>query len=371
MMMTSFRFWFVCTVLLVLMPTVAWGSSSLRVIEKFNNDETEFLKIPSADSARTSLQYITSKSHVAGTVGDYEMAEYVLQEFQKAGIPNVSYYNLIVGLNYPKKKPQVVLYDDSGDEKEPIFQAELSEEVLPEDSTSDTTWRNHTFHGYSPSGTVEGHLVYANYGRPEDFEKLESAGISVKDKIVLVRYGRCFRGLKVWNAQKRGAIGVLIYSDPFDDGYKQGDVYPDGPWRSASSVQRGSVLFNSLCAGDPHRADPRYKEQMNSSVKEICGVDSFQDLIPKIPSLPLSYEDATPLLENMGGPLATDIGGDEYCGGIENLIYRVGPSKNKLKMVVENKDTHAKVPNIIASIPGTLPPSKDMPVLLGNHRDAW
>jgi N-acetylated-alpha-linked acidic dipeptidase len=349
--------------LLLLLPASCFGSAN-----KFSQDESLFLEVPNPESARKSLRYITSKSHVAGTPGDTDMADFVRREFLKAGIPNATQFDLFVGLNYPKAPPQVALYDSK---EKLIYQAELSEDVLPQDDTSDTIWRNHTFHGYSPSGSVQGAMVYVNYGRPEDFAKLEQAGISVRDKIVLVRYGRCFRGLKVWNAQKRGAVGVLIYSDPMDDGYGQGGVYPAGPWRSESSVQRGSVLFNSLCAGDPYRADPRYKDQLNTSLKELCGAGSSKDLIPSIPSLPLSYKDATPLLEMMGGPFAFDIGGDDFCGGIRNLTYTVGPSSSTLRLVVENEDLNRTIPNIVGIIPGTLPPSEDMPVLLGNHRDAW
>lgn len=346
-----------------LLPASCFGRTN-----KFSDDENLYMEVPHPDSARTSLRYITSKPHVAGTPGDADMADFVRREFLKAGIPKATQFDLFVGLNYPKTAPEVTLYDSN---EKIIYQAELSEEVLPQDDTSDTMWRNHTFHGYSPSGNVQGEMVYANYGRPEDFEKLERAEISVKDKIVLVRYGRCFRGLKVWNAQKRGAVGVLIYSDPMDDGYGQGEVYPAGPWRSETSVQRGSVQFNSLCAGDPYRADPRYKDDLNTSLKELCGADSAKDLIPSIPSLPLSYKDATPLLEMMEGPSAFDVGGKDFSGGIHNLTYTVGPSSSTLKMVVENQNSNRTVPNIVGVIPGTLPPNEDMPVLLGNHRDAW
>eukprot|EP00980_Cylindrotheca_fusiformis_P031621 scaffold26701_cov127-Cylindrotheca_fusiformis.AAC.2 len=352
--------------LVFLLPIGCLGSDTKQ---PFSKDEELFLQVPEAESARHNLRYITSKPHVAGTHGDYIMADFVRREFIKAGIPQATQFELLVGLNYPKAPPMVSLYDSSNDKL--IYQAELSEDVLPQDETSDTIWRNHTFHGYSPSGKVQGAMVYANYGRPDDFTKLEQAGISVKDKIVLVRYGRCFRGLKVWNAQKRGAVGVLIYSDPVDDGYGQGEVYPYGPWRSDSSVQRGSVQFNSLCAGDPYRADPRYKQQLNTSLKELCGADSPKVLIPSIPSLPLSYKDATPLLEMMGGPTASSVGGDEFAGGIHNLTYTVGPSNSTLKLVVKNEDLKRSIPNVVGVIPGTLAPSEDMPVLLGNHRDAW
>ncbi|KAL3916396.1 MAG: hypothetical protein SGILL_005199, partial [Bacillariaceae sp.] len=362
-------------------------------------DEQSFLKIPDAASARSSLYFITREPHVAGTKGDRLMADFVATEFQQAGIPNVSTFDLQVLLNYPKSPPQLELVEPYFDRDRRfvgrpsntttrfsssnlrkkhhphklIYKATLSEDLVDQalDDTTDTYWRNHTFHGYSPSGRIENsHVVYANYGRPRDFDLLEKSGVSVKGRVVLVRYGQCFRGLKVRNAQQRGAVSVLIYSDPADDGYSIGKVYPEGPWRPPSGVQRGSVQFNSACAGDPLRADPRYRTQLNTSVQELCGVDSIQELIPSIPSLPLSYRDALPILQNLGGPVAADISMD-FVGGLGNVTYRLGPSRGLVNMVVDNEDTTTDIPNVVGVIPGTLSPEKDMPVLLGNHRDAW
>lgn len=268
-----------------------------------------------------------------------------------------------------------------------VFEASLSEDLLDPsiDATTDTKWRNHTFHGYSPSGTISHtKFVYANYGRPQDFKVLHDIGMSVKDKIVLMRYGRCFRGLKVRNAQQRGAIGAILYSDPADDGYSLGDVYPNGPWRPSSGVQRGSVQFNSKCGGDPYRADPRYQTLYNTTVHEICGVaDPSKELVPSIPSIPISYGDAIPLLQNLGGApvaeipeaLANDfiggLGRSSNCNVSSCVTYHIGPSKGYLDMVVDNVETLATIPNVVGIIPGSLPPHKDQPVLLGNHRDAW
>jgi N-acetylated-alpha-linked acidic dipeptidase len=353
-----------------------------------SDDEKVFLQVPDPLTARSNLKFITREPHVAGTTGDQVMADFVVQAFETAGIPDVSTFDLDVLLNYPHAPPKVTLWKDNDNnnnlnnnndnDDDMIFDATLSEEILPQDDTSDTFWRNHTFHGYSPSGHVRrAPMIYANYGRPSDFDALLSAGIAVNGTVVLVRYGKCFRGLKVRNAQKLGAVAVLIYSDPADDGYGINDddddagTYPDGAWRPTTGVQRGSVQFNSACAGDPMRADARYPP---NAVQDLCGVSSSKDLIPSIPSLPISYGDATPLLQHMGGSLAKEIGGDEFCGGITNLTYRVGPSTNANAVVevkVQNKDEIRSVPNVIGVIPGTLPPEQDMPVLLGNHRDAW
>jgi hypothetical protein len=357
------------------------ATSSSSSASHLSSLEKAYLEVPSPESARSNLQFITREPHVAGTLGDEIMADFVVQEFQQAGIPNVSTFDLQVYLNYPmlhKRSSLTLKQHNNGTTQKVVYEAKLSEHILEEDDTSDTVWRNHPFHGYSPPGHIQAApMVYANYGRPEDFDLLSKAGVSVNGTVVLVRYGKCFRGLKVQNAQKRGALGVLIYSDPQQDGYgphpgDQEGVYPDGPWRPSFGIQRGSVQFNSQCAGDPFRADPRYG---NTTVQELCGVSSPQDLIPTIPSLPIGYEDAAPLLRHMGGPLAQDVGGADFCGSIRNLTYSVGPSSlsgSLLDMDVYNTSPALRsIPNVIGVIPGQLPPSQDMPVLLGNHRDAW
>jgi len=327
--------------------------------------ENEFLASPQAETARENLRFITSQPHVAGTEGDWIMADFVSQKFEEAGIPQVSTYPLDVLLNYPASPPNVTLR--SSVDGSILYKANLSEDILEFDDTSDTYWRNHTFHGYSPSGSASASVVYANYGRPQDFEALEKSGIDVKGTIVIVRYGQCFRGLKVMNAQTRGALAVIIYSDPADDGYNHGSIYPQGPWRSPSSLQRGSVQFNSKCAGDPMRADPRYKETLH----EICGVEDYTQLIPEIPSVPMGYGDARVLLQSLGGKAAKDVRGDEFVGGLD-LEYTVGPSQDVIvDLSTLNPEEIRTIPNVVGVIPGTLDPEEDMPILLGNHRDAW
>lgn len=355
-----------CSFLVILVSLTPYCSVSVtgRPLEStFSDVEEAFLNVPSPKSTKQNLRFITSRPHVAGTKGDAVMASFVREKFVEAGIPKVDIFQLDAYLNYPRNPPIVELLDPHGSKL--LFKASLSEEVLDFDSTSDTPWRNHTFHGYGPSGDVHGPLVFANYGRPQDFEALENYGVNVTGCIVLIRYGKCFRGLKVQNAQKRGALGVFIYSDPEEDGFVQGPVYPDGPWRSKSSVQRGSVQFISQCAGDPMRADARY----NASVSEICGVSNYTDLIPRIPSLPLSYADALPLLKSLRGKRAMDVF-ENFRGGL-NITYHLGPSSNIVHLVVNNIGEVRGIPNVIGVIPGSLPSHEDMPVLLGNHRDAW
>eukprot|EP00752_Nemacystus_decipiens_P007436 g6646.t1 len=339
------------SVLLQLLTSLELGSCALTELEE------EYVAVPLASGARESLKYITSKPHVAGSPGDHEMARYVHDRFASLGVPRVEIQPVDALLSNPIESSLQLLDASTGSV---VFTASLSEDVLEIDTTSDTWYRNHTFNGYSPSGDVTAPLVYANFGRPEDFDALEEAGVSVEGTIVIARYGQCFRGLKAMNAQDRGAVGTIIYSDPDQDGSSRGPTYPDGGWRPSSSVQRGSVQFNSRCAGDPSRtANPR-------SVKDVCGFEK-DELVPVTPVMPISYGDAEPLLRALGGAAAPE----GFQGGL-NFTYTVGPSRDTtVKMVVKNEEHVGPLWNVIGTIPGTLPARLDQPIVLGNHRDAW
>ena len=186
---------------------------------------------------------------------------------------------------------------------EPIqFDCSLDEGAVSEDPTSNNSNVVPTFAGYSPSANVTGEVVYANYGTIADFQYLQSINISVSGKIVIVRYGKVFRGLKAMLAQQYGAIGIIIYSDPYDDGYFAGDEYPEGPWRSNKSAQRGSNMFLSICPGNP---DP-------DRLQALCFADtsfnysSFNyTTLPSIPVQPISWSDAQPILGTLGGQAVT------------------------------------------------------------------
>ena len=286
------------------------------------------------------------------------MAEYVRDAFRKEGI-TADLDPQKVLLTYPIRSA-LQLVDGKG---RIVSAAKLSEDVLQTDNTSDTWWRNHTFNAFSPSGDVTAPVVYANFGLPEDFAALKAAGVEVRGAIALMRYGRCFRGLKAMNAQKAGALAAAIYSDPEQDGYAKGSVYPYGPWRPESSVQRGSIQFISLCAGDPTRAYAPH----GKGVEELCGYSQDQ-LIPQIPVLPISYGDAAIFLDSLGGQEAPP----SFRGAL-NITYRTGPTQKeyKVKMQVDNRFQSSPVWNVIGKIPGTLPAELDQPIVLGNHRDAW
>ncbi|CAK9105416.1 Probable glutamate carboxypeptidase ARB_02390 [Durusdinium trenchii] len=316
--------------------------------------EQILLDTPCNRTARKNLRRYASTAHMAGTAEDLEMAEFTRDKIRSYGLDAVI-KPMDALLQFPVSR-SLDLLDAAGRVK---FKAPLIEDEISEDPTSGTQWRNMSFLAYAASGLATSQVVYANYGRPEDFDVLEQQGINVTGRIVLARYGECFRGLKVMNSQDRGAAAVLIYSDPADDGYTVGKTYPDGPWRPATSVQRGSVQFNSLCAGDPRRAASKL------SPEEICG-HAEDDLIPSIPAIPLSYHDALPILKDLGGPTAP-----ASFRGTLPVTYRLGPSEGKVRLFVNSTKVVSPIWNVITTIPGSLSAADDQPVVVGNHRDAW
>jgi len=318
--------------------------------------ENAFLKVPSNDSARDHLKFIASEPHMAGTAGDLKMAEYVANQFRSFGIDaNIEGFDAL--LTYPISR---ALQLETLEGSEALWKADLEEDQLSEDETSSTEWRRKSFFAYAPSGDVAAPLVYANYGSPEDFDALEKLGITVEGKVVIMRYGKCFRGLKVMNAQSHGAVGALVYSDPADDGFQVGPTYPAGPWRPEGGIQRGSSAFASLCGGDPARAAGP------NTVEESCGY-SQQEILPQIPAMPISYRDARPLLKSLEGPIVPE----DFQGGLE-FQYHTGPSSfSKVHVVTNNSFVTTTIWNVIAKIPGKLQGDEDRPVILGNHRDAW
>lgn len=309
------------------------------------------------------LKIYTSEAHLAGTKTDKKQAEWTLDQFESFGLDTKidTYWPL---LNYPISHRFALVTGP----KHLRYEAKLTEDPVEEDETSRDPNVVPTFHGYSKNGTVTGRVVYANYGRVEDFQFLKDQGIQLEGTIALVRYGGSFRGLKVRAAEVFGCVGALIYSDPIDDGPLNKDnssnpaeSYPDGPWRSKSSAQRGSVQYLSLIAGDP--LTPGYAATKDAP--RIKPEDSIG--LAKIPSLPLSWEDALPLLKATQG--LGVVGKQDWAGGLEDVDYFSGPTEGEAILVnhVENKIT--PIWNVIARIEGAEEPDKA--IILGNHRDAW
>jgi len=354
--------------------------------------EAHALSVPTPDAARAWLRAITEEPHVAGTPADYKTAVDVRDKLNSWGWDaKLAEYEVL--LNYPSSQFGMgVLCEIVRPTRQNL---KVIEDPVGADKDSASSDAFPAFHGYGVSGDVTGQVVYANYGRPEDFAALEKLGISIKGKIVLVRYGEIFRGLKLRNAQKGGALGILIYSDPADDGYARGDVFPVGPFRSGSSLQRGSVQFLSLGPGDPSTPnepsipgakrlpfDPRNGFPLIEEDSEVGppgtlpikvqGIKSWeketglvrQDYFATIPSLPISYDAARPILEAMGGPNVP--GG--WQGGLP-MAYHVGPGPVEVHFRVEMEYKIRKIWNVIAMLKGEAEPERW--VMIGNHRDAW
>ncbi|KAI1433495.1 Zn-dependent exopeptidase [Xylaria sp. CBS 124048] len=340
----------------------------------FEQLQAILLETPSAEKASQWSHYYTSGAHLAGQ--NLSQAEWTRDRWEEWGVESdiVAYDTY---LNYPLDHRLALLRkgeargDQDSENYKIIFEASLTEDILEEDPTTQLENSIPTFHGYSASGNVTGSFVYVNYGTFADFEDLVHANVSLKGKIAVARYGGIFRGLKVKRAEELGMIGCVIYGDPGDDG----DIteenglkpYPDGPARNPSSVQRGSVQYLSIGPGDP--TTPGYPSKPGV-VREP--VDGF---IPGIPSLPISYSDALPILRalNGHGPRASDI--NEYWTrnaglGYKGVEYNVGPSPDDLVLNLVNQQDYTITPmwDVIGIINGTIP---DEVIIIGNHRDAW
>jgi N-acetylated-alpha-linked acidic dipeptidase len=307
-----------------------------------------------AENIRSTLRYYTSKAHPAGTDNDYEQAVWTRDQFRSFGLKAElkEYFPL---LNYPVKRSLRL--------NEPFqFEAKLLEDIVDEDETSKDQNAVPTFLAYSANGSIKNaSIVYGNYCRPKDLKRLSQSGIPLKGTIILCRYGLMFRGLKVKAAALYGAAGVLIYSDPKDDGYVLGPVYPKGPWRPKSAVQRGSIQDGVIYAGDP-------LTPFIAATKDAPRINMTDANIPKIPALPISYEDASRLLLALvGHGQHVDFFGDDWPGGL-NVAYWTGPA-GKLDMEVQLDYQVKPIWNVISVIEGRREP--DRCVVLGNHRDAW
>ena len=319
-----------------------------------NAIESRFLAVPDPKLAEEHLRILTQAPHMAGTVEDKATADYVAQKFRDAGL-DTEIVEYKVWINYPA--------EISVDVTEPpsVKMHGPTREHVDGDPFDNDPRIVTPFNGMSPSGDAEADVVYANYGTPDDFEKLEKLKIDVRGKIVLVRYGQNFRGVKVFVAQEHGAAGVIIYSDPSDDGWKRGDKYPQGPWRPDTGVQRGSTGYMFEFPGDPTTPGIASVPSLPES-KRISPQQSAQ--MPKIPVTPLSYHDVWPILENLGGPDSPR----EWQGALP-FTYHVGPGPVKVKMHLKQDYQFRTLWDVIGHARGSELP--DEWVVAGNHRDAW
>ena len=314
--------------------------------------EAKFRAIPDPANLREDMRRLSARPHHVGSAYDKENAEWILARFKEFGLDaHIETFNVL----FPTPKVRVL------EMVEPTkFTAKLEEPALAVDPTSNQKSEQlPTYNAYSPDGDVSAPLVFVNYGLPEDYEKLDRLGVSVKGAIVIAKYYHSWRGVKPKVAAEHGAIGCLIYSEPQDDGYTRDVVFPQGPMRNPDGVQRGSVMdFASASPGDPLTpgvgATPDAKRL---SVKEAKSLS-------KIPVLPISYGDAQPLLAALKGPMAPDA-----WRGTLPIPYHVGPGPAKVHLKLEFNWDIKPVNDVIAKIPGSVAP--DEWIIRGNHHDAW
>jgi len=329
--------------------------------------DAAFLKVPDAALAGQHLKILTAEPHWASSPRDYKTAQYVAEKFKAAGLQTE-----IVPYKVLLNRPVSIKIEAFDAQHHALMQGPTPEHVDAADHGGDPFQDQSNilpaFNGSSPSGDVTGEVVYANYGTREDFDELSKAGVSVKGKIVLVRYGGNFRGVKVYIAQQRGAAGVLIYSDPLDDGYDRGDMYPAGPMRPESAVQRGSTQFLPLYPGDPETPGiastldlPDSKRLSEAQTRLLPGGDQ-----PSIPANPLSYKDAAPILRALSGAVVPH----EWQGGLP-FTYHLGGSGVTVHMALVQDTRLRTIWDVIGTIDGTDPKERENWVVAGNHRDAW
>ncbi len=317
--------------------------------------ERQARSIPDAARIGEFIRRYSKRPHLAGTAQSKETAEAILAELRGFGLDaHIERFEALL------PTPRVRTLEITAPVRQHL---RLEEPAIPGDTDSGETGVVPPYNAYSGDGNVTAPLVYANYGQPEDYDVLAARGISVKGRIVLVRYGRSFRGTKPKVAEEHGAIGCIIYSDPRDDGYFRGDPYPKGPWRPSLGVQRGSVLDLPLYPGDP--LSPGWASEAGSKRLPLSEARTLM----KIPVLPISWSNAQVLLANLGGPVAPE----SWRGAIP-VTYHLGPESNDpasttVHMSVAMDNATRPLYDVIAEIPGAEFP--DQWALDGNHHDAW
>ena len=330
-------------------PLYGYSAESSRVERQW---EEKLRAIPSPDNLRAYLQRLSARPHNVGSPYDKDNAEWIASKFKEFGLDTqIESFSVL----YPTPKERLVELVDGG----PHFTAKLQEPVVPEDPTSNQTAEQlPTYNAYSIDGDVTAPLVYVNYGLPEDYDTLDRLGISVKGAIIIARYGHSWRGIKPQVGAEHGAVGCLIYSDPRDDGYAGGDVFPKGAWRPSEGVQRGSVQDSTVYMGDPLTPGVG----ATADAKRIPIAESKS--LTKIPVLPISYADAQPLLAALTGRVAPRT----WQGGLP-LTYHLGPGAAKVHLKMFSNWDMKPLYDVIGKVPGSTIP--DEWVIRGNHHDAW
>jgi N-acetylated-alpha-linked acidic dipeptidase len=313
--------------------------------------EKNFDEQLNADHIGATIKQLSSRPHNLGSAGSKAVADTIFNRYRSYGFDaHIETYTVLFPT--PKTRVLEMIAPTS-------YKALLKEPALKEDATSGQEDQLPTYNAWSADGDVTGSLVFVNYGLPQDYEKLAEMGIDVKGKIVIAKYGHSWRGIKPKVAQEHGALGCIIYSDPMDDGYFQGDVYPGGAYKNEYGVQRGSVMDMPIYPGDPLTPNVG----ADSSAVRIASHNDAQNLL-KIPVLPISYHDAKPLLESLDGPVVPD----GWQGALP-FTYHIGAGKTKVHLKLEFNWNMVPCYDVIAMIKGAQYP--DEWIMRGNHHDAW
>jgi N-acetylated-alpha-linked acidic dipeptidase len=329
-------------------PLRGYSNDSARTEREW---EGKFRAIPDPANLRAYMERLSKRPHHVGSAYDKDNAEWILSKFKEFGLDaKIETFDVL----FPTPKARAV------ELLEPTkFTAKLAEPTVAVDPTSSQHDEQlPTYNAYSIDGDVTASLVYVNFGVPDDYDTLDRLGISVKGAIVIARYGQSWRGIKPKVAAEHGAIGCLIYSDPHEDGYFQGEVFPEGPFRPKDGAQRGSVMDMPVYPGDP--LTPGVGATKDAKRLPL----SQATTLTKIPVLPISYGDAEPLLAALKGPVAP-----AAWRGALPMTYRVGPGPAKVHLKAQfNWDTKT-IYDVVARIPGATYP--DEWIIRGNHHDAW
>jgi N-acetylated-alpha-linked acidic dipeptidase len=313
--------------------------------------ERRLAELPSPAECDALLRQLTREPHVAGTPGNERVAQFIAEEFRKAGL-EVSTPKYDVLLSYPKSARLEIV-------GEPGVPLARTEEPVPSDPDTAVAKDLPPWNAYAPSADITAEVVYVNRGSAEDYDRLASMGVDVRGKIVLARYFGGYRGGKSLEGEKRGVAGILVFSDPIDDGWYRGEVYPPGPWGPASHFQRGATVYDFLVPGDP--LTPGWAS--TAGARRIP--ESESAILPKIPMMPLSARDAAEILKRLRGRAVPD----GWQGLAVADTYRIGPGPARVHLAIENTRERRTITNVIGVLRGTDEPERK--ILLSNHHDAW
>ena len=314
--------------------------------------EKRFVALPQPDECGAILRELTRTPHLAGTEGNARVADFLAAEYKKAGF-EVETPSYDVLLSYPRSAKLEIV-------GEPDVVLARAEEPIASDPDTAVPEATLPWNAYAPSAEVVGEVVYVNRGDPEDYDRLAKMGVDVRGRIVLARYFGGYRGGKSLEAEKRGALAVLVYSDPIDDGWFQGEVYPGGPWGPSSHFQRGANVYDFIVPGDP--LTPGWPSR--AGMKRIPPSES--EILPKMPMMPLSARDAAEILKRLQGPPVPET---SWQGLAMAQTFRVGPGPVRLHLKIENTREQRTIRNVIATLAGTDEPRQK--IILSNHYDAW